>query len=50
MIIDFDGTGWHFVQALVDDAEGFPELLNATEVPIVAVSILSNGNVKLDLA
>lgn len=49
MIIDLDLTGGHLVQALVDDSEGLTELFNSAQVSIVTISVLSNGDIELDL-
>lgn len=49
MIIDLDLTRRHLVEALVDDSERLTELLDTAEVPVVAVSILTDGYVKLNL-
>lgn len=49
MIVDLDLTRRHLVEALVDDAKTLAELLDAAEVPIVAISVLADGDVKLDL-
>ena len=49
VVLDLDGTSGHFVQALVDDAEGLAELLHAAEVTVVAVTVDADGDVELDL-
>jgi hypothetical protein len=49
VVLDLDGTSGHFVQALVDDAEGLAELLHAAEVTVVAVTVDTNRDVELDL-
>lgn len=49
VVVDFDLAGGHLVEALLDDAEGLPELLDAAEVAVVAVSVLADGHVELDL-
>lgn len=49
MIIDLDLTGGHLVQALVDDSEGLTELFDSAQVSIVTISVLSNGDIELDL-
>lgn len=45
-------TNWsrgHFIQALQDDAQRLTELLHSTEVTVIAVSVLADGNVELHL-
>jgi len=49
VIIDLDLTGGHLVQALVDDSEGLTELFDSAQVSIVTISVLSNGDIELDL-
>lgn len=49
VVFDSDGAGGHFVEALVDDAEGLAELFHAAEVAVVAVSVYADGDVKLHL-
>lgn len=49
VVLNLDGAGGDLVQALVDDAEGLSELLHAAEVAVIAVTVLADGNVKLDL-
>lgn len=40
---------WHLVEALVDDTEGLSEFLHAAEISVVAVSVDTDWNIKLDL-
>lgn len=49
VVLHFDGSGGHLVEALVDDSERLTELLHPTQVTIIAVAIDADGNVKLDL-
>lgn len=49
MIVDLDLTFGHLVQALVDNAQRLAELFNAAQVAIVAVAILANRDVELNL-
>lgn len=49
VVLDPDGAGGHLVEALVDDAEGLPELFHAAEVPVVAVSVHPDGDVEFHL-
>lgn len=49
VVLDLDGARGHLVQALMDDAEGLTELLHTAEVTVVAVTVDTNGDVKLDL-
>ena len=49
VVFDSDGAGRHFVEALVDDAEGLAELLHAAEVAVVAVSVDADWDVEFDL-
>lgn len=49
VVFDSDGAGGHFVEALVDDAEGLAELFHAAEVAVVAVSVYADRDVKFYL-
>lgn len=49
VVFDFDRSSGHLVQALVDNAKRLSELLHAAQIAVVAVAILADGNVKLDL-
>lgn len=49
VVLDADGTAGHLVQALVDNAERLAELLHSAQVAVVAVAVLTNGNVEFDL-
>ena len=49
VVFDPDGAGGNLVEALVDDAEGLPELFHAAEVAVVAVAVDTHGHVELDL-
>lgn len=49
VVLDLDGASGHLVQALVDNAERLTELLHTAEVTVVAVTVDTDRNVKLDL-
>ena len=49
VVFDSDGARGHFVQALVDYAEGLAELFHAAEVAVVAVTVDAHRDVELDL-
>ena len=49
VVFDADGAGGHFVEALVDDAEGLAEFFHAAEVAVVAVAIHTYGDIEFDL-
>lgn len=49
VVFNTDGAGGHLVQALVDNAQGLTELLHSAKVAVVAVTVLANGDVELDL-
>ncbi len=49
VVFDADGAGGHFVEALVDDAEGLPEFFHAAEVAVVAVAVDADGDVEFHL-
>jgi len=49
VVVDLDSASGHLVEALVDNAQTFTELLHTAQVTVVAVAIASDGNVKLDL-
>lgn len=49
VVFDPDGAGGHFVEALVDDAEGLAEFLHAAEVAVITVSVDPNWNVEFYL-
>ena len=49
VVLHTDGAGGHLVQALVNDAQRLTELLHTAEVPVVAVTVDTDGNVELDL-
>lgn len=41
---------YNLVDALLNDADALPHLLDATQVPVVAVAVDTDRHVKLDLA
>ena len=49
VVFNSDGAWGHFVEALVDNAERLAEFFHAAEITVVAVSINTNGDVKLHL-
>jgi hypothetical protein len=49
VVLDTDRAPRHLVQALVDDAQGLAELLHSAEVAVVAVAVLADGDVELNL-
>lgn len=49
VVLDADGAGRHFIEALVDDAEGLAEFFHAAEVAVVAVAVDADGDVEFDL-
>lgn len=49
VVLDFDGTSGHLVQALVNDAEGLTEFLHTAEVSVVAVTVHTDGDIEIDL-
>jgi hypothetical protein len=49
VVLDADGTSGHLVQALLDNAERLTEFLHTAQVTVVAVTVDTNGNIKLDL-
>ena len=42
-------VSWKIKANLVNDPQTLPELLDTTHVTVVAITVLSNGDVKLDL-
>ncbi len=49
VVLNTDWASWHLVETLMDDAEGLTELLHATQVTVVAVTVDTDRNVELDL-
>ena len=49
VILNTNGTSGHLVQALVDDTEGLAEFLHTAKVTVVAVTVDTDGDVKLNL-
>ena len=49
IVLDTNGTSGHLVQALLDNSERLAELLHAAQVTVVAVTVDTNGDIKLDL-
>ena len=49
MIINFDDTRRHFIQALTDDVQALPHLLDAAQITVVTVTIFADGNIELNL-
>ena len=49
VVLDLDWARGDLVKALVNDAERLTELLHTTEVTVVAVTVLTDGYVELDL-
>ena len=49
VVFDSDGAGGHFVEALVNYAEGLAEFFHAAEVAVVAVSVYTYWDVEFDL-
>ena len=49
VIVNLDLTLRHLVEALVNDSERLSEFLDSAQVSIVAISVLSDRYVKLDL-
>lgn len=49
VVVDADGAGGHLVQTLVDDAEGLAELLHSAEITVIAVTVDTNRDIKLNL-
>lgn len=49
VVFDADGTGWHLVETLMDDAEGLAELFHPAEVAVVAVPVYTYRDIEFDL-
>lgn len=49
VVLNLDRTSGHLVQTLVDDAKRLTELLHTAEVSVVAVTVDTDGDVKLNL-
>lgn len=49
VVFDADGAGGHFVEALMDDAEGLAEFFHAAEIAVVAVAIHAYWDIEFDL-
>lgn len=49
VVFHSDGTGRHFVETLMDDAEGLPEFFHSAEVSVVAISVDAHGHVEVHL-
>ena len=49
VVFDLHRARGDFVKALMDDAQGLAELFHTAQVPIVAVSVHSNGDIEFHL-
>lgn len=49
MVVDLDLARRHLVETLADDTQRLTEFFDAAQVSVVAVTVLADGHVKLDL-
>lgn len=49
MVINFDDTRGHFIQALTDDVQALAHFLHTAQIAVVTVTIFANGNIELNL-
>lgn len=49
VVVDLDSARRHLVKTLTDDVQALAHLLNTAQVSVIAVSVLSNRDVELDL-
>jgi len=49
MVINLDCASRHLVQALADDTQAFSHLLNTAQVAVVAITVLADRDVELNL-
>lgn len=49
MVVNLDSTRGNFIDGLAYDVETLPHLLYTTQVTIIAVTILANRDIKINL-